>query len=226
MSKYILDTVDCPHCGYGQEVKAYVSVNADRMRSVTDSIIDGSWERVTCESCGEHFTLDHRMLYTDLPMRRWIVQHPWAERDRFVDLELEAEQVFRLEYLERPPEFVRAQARDVAPRICFGRGELAEKLMLWREAFDDRALEACKLVLLRNHIDQLFPLGPAEFQLIAATPDRLEFVLIALGSGTALDRFAVPAAEYHKAADDLDAFRPAYPELFDHAYVNASRYLQ
>lgn len=225
MSRYILDSVACPHCGHDQEVRVYVSVNADRMRSVTDRILDGSWERETCPACGEPFMLDHRMLYTDLPLRRWIVQHPWAARDRFAELEEEAQQVFRVEYLERPPEYIQAQARHVEPRICFGRGELVEKLMLWRSDLDDRALESCKLVLLRNHLQQLFPLGPCALQLTAASPDRLEFLVVALHSGSALDRLQVPVAEYRRVADDLDAFRPAFPELFDHAYVNASRYL-
>lgn len=226
MSRYFLDTVACPHCGHDQEIRAYVSVNANRMRSVTDRILDGSWERETCEACGGTFALDHRMLFTDLPQGRWIVRHPWAARDRFAALEEEAHRVFQLEYLERPPDYVREQARHVAPRICFGRGELIEKLTLWRADMDDRALESCKLVLLRNHLDQLFPLGPTELQLTAATPDRLEFLVVSLNSGTALDRFAAPLDEYRRVADDLDAFRTAFPELFDHAYVNASRYLE
>lgn len=85
---------------------------------------------------------------------------------------------------------------------------------------------ACKLVLLRNHAGELLPLGPTELQLAAVTAEPLEFMVIALGSGIAVERFAVPVEAYHRVADDLETFRPAFPELFDHAYVNASRYLQ
>lgn len=226
MSKFEVHRVTCPDCGHTQDVDIYISINADRMSEATDRLIDGSWERFTCESCGHPFFIDNRLLYTDLPHKRWIVRYPFAGRTRYRTLEDEAQKVFRCEYLERPPESVRAQARDVEPRICFGRGELMEKLTLWRSDIDDRALEACKLVLLRNHVGQLLPLGPTKLQLATVTPDELEFLVIALGSGTALDRIAVPAEEYHRVADDIDAFRPAFPELFDHAYVNASRYLQ
>lgn len=225
MSKYQLATVACPACGHAQEAKLYVSINADRMLTATDRLIDGSFDLVECEECGQAYRLDHRMLYTDLPRRRWIVQHPWSDRERYAALEEEAARVFRVEYLEHPPDYVRAQAAFVEPRICFGRGELVEKLTLWQHDVDDRALESLKLVLFRNHLDQLFALGPCALQLTGLGEAGLTFLVVSLNSGTALDRLQVPAAELDRVAGDLDAFRPAFPDLFDHAYVNASRYL-
>ncbi|MGF1625574.1 MAG: CpXC domain-containing protein [Alphaproteobacteria bacterium] len=225
MSKFEVHTVRCPACGHSQEVELYVSINADRMPEATGKLIDGSWEHFVCTACADNFRIDHRLLYTDLPLKRWIVQHPWSTRGRFATLEAEAVRVFREEYLERPPPEIRRQAEGISPRICFGRPQLAEKLILWRLGIDDRALESFKLVLLRNHLEQLMPLGPCELQLIAATQAQLEFMVVSLGSGTALDRLQAAAGEFRRVADDLDAFRPAFPDLFDHAYVNASRYL-
>jgi hypothetical protein len=225
MSRFEPQTVTCPDCGHAQQVEIYVSINADRMREATSQLIDGSWEHFACQACGHGFRIDHRLLYTDLPQKRWIVQYPWDQRTRYHQLEEEAARVFRVEYLERPPEGVRLQAEGISPRICFGRGELAEKLALWQHDLDDRALESCKLVLFRNHLDQLFPLGPCELQLTSIGPEGLTFLLVSLASGTPIDRMQVPVAEYRRVADDLDAFRPAFPDLFDHAYVNASRYL-
>ncbi len=225
MSKFEVHCVRCPACGHRQKVELYVSINADRMRDATDQLIDGSWEQHVCAGCSHRFVVDHRLLYTDLPQKRWIVQHPWSQRARYPTLEEEAAHVFRVEYLERPPEGVRRQAAGISPRICFGRGELAEKLILWRHDLDDRALESFKLVLLRNHLGQLFPLGPCELQLTAVAPDRLEFMVVALDSGAPIDRMQVETSEFQRVADDLDTFRAAFPDLFDHAYVNASRYL-
>jgi hypothetical protein len=225
VSKFEIHSVRCPACGDSQEVEVYVSINADRMREATEQLIDGSWEQFACTACGKIFRIDHRLLYTDLPQKRWVVQHPWSERGRYAALEDEAARVFQEEYLERPPEGVRRQAEGISPRICFGRMQLAEKLVLWRHELDDRALETFKLVVLRNHLEQLMPLGPCELQLTAVTLPRLEFMVVSLDSGTALDRMQVPTAEFQRVAGDLDAFRPAFPDLFDHAYVNASRYL-
>lgn len=114
-------------------------------------------------------------------------------------------------------------ARATAPWVCLIR--VASCLRI-STSCRRRVTSACKLVLLRNHAGELLPLGPTELQLAAVTAEPLEFMVIALGSGIAVERFAVPVEAYHRVADDLETFRPAFPELFDHAYVNASRYLQ
>lgn len=225
MSRFEIERVTCPACDHQQDVEIYVSINAERMREATDQLIDGSWELLVCVACSHNFRIDNRLLYTDLPRRQWIVQHSWADRARYQALEEEAARVFRTEYLEHPPQEVRRQARGIEPRVCFGRPQLAEKLSAWRHGIDDCVLECLKLVVLRNHLNELFPLGPSELQLAAVEPERLNFVVVALGSGHALKRLAVARGELTRIADDLDSFRPTFPDLFDRPFVNASRYL-
>lgn len=203
----------------------YVSINADRMPDATDSLIEGSWERFCCEGCGRDFVVDNRLLYTDLPRRRWIVRYPLAERGRFPALEEEAERVFRTEYLDRPPEPIRQQAAGVRPRICFGRTQLAEKLLTWRSGLDDATVECLKLVLLRDSAGHLLSLGPGAMRLTGVTDDELTLDVIALGDEHPLERFSVPMTAYRRVADDLDRYRHAFPDLFGRAFVDARRYL-
>lgn len=226
MSKFEVHRVTCPDCGHAQDVDIYVSINAERMNEATDRLIDGSWERFSCESCGRPFVIDNRLLYTDLPHQRWIVRYPFAERARYRVLEDEAVQVFDIEYLQRPPEPIRRQAAEVSPRICFGRLQLAEKLLAWRHDLDDRALECLKLVLFRDYAGALLPLGPSALHLAAIADDRLVFDVVALGDDSPLERLSVPLDAYRTVACDFSRYRRAFPALFDHAYVDVRRYLQ
>jgi hypothetical protein len=226
MSKFEVRRVSCPDCGHAQQVDIYVSINAERMSEAADQLIDGSWERFTCESCGHPFVIDNRLLYTDLPHKRWIVRYPFAERARYRRLEDEAVQVFDTEYLQRPPEPIRRQAAEVSPRICFGRPQLAEKLLAWRHDLDDRALECLKLVLLRNHAAALLPLGPSAMQLAAVADDTLAFDVVALNDNRPLQGVTIPVDGYRTVAGDLSRYRRAFPALFGYAYVDARRYLE
>lgn len=226
MSKFEAHTVRCPDCGHDQTVDIYISISADRMPDATDRLIDDSWERFSCMACGHAFIVDNRMLYTDLPHKRWIVRYPFEAHSRFRALEKEAVELFELEYLQRPPEPIRRQAAGVSPRICFGRPQLSEKLRAWRHDLNDSALECLKLVLLRDHADRLLHLGPSALRLVDVTDDKLTFDVIALTDARPLERIVVPLDAYRAVADNLVPYRAAFPDLFDCAFVNARRYLQ
>jgi hypothetical protein len=226
MSKFEVHHVNCSDCGHTQAVDIYVSISADRMPDATDRLIDGNWERFACAACGHSFVVDNRLLYTDLPHKRWVVRYPFAERAHYRALEDEATRVFEIEYLHRPPEPIRRQAGGVSPRICFGRPQLAEKLLAWRHDLDDRALECLKLVLLRDHADRLLPLGPSALRLADVAENQLTFDVVALADDHPLERITVPFDAYRSVAGNLTPYRAAFPDLFDHAFVDARRYLQ
>jgi hypothetical protein len=128
-----------------------------------DRIIDGSWGELSCLKCGACYRRDTPLLFTDLPGRVWIVQYERSERRRFTVLEDEANGIFELEFIQRPPAAIRQQALAVERRICFGRRQLAEKLLARRESIDDRGLECLKLVLLRDYLRELFTLVRRNF---------------------------------------------------------------
>jgi hypothetical protein len=225
MSRCEIQQVTCPACGFAQDEKVFVSVNGARIRAAADRIIDGSWGELSCLSCGARYVRDTPLLYTDLPGGVWIVQHALSERSRFAALEHEANAIFEREFVERPPVAIRTQALSVARRICFGRLQLAEKLLARRHGIDDRALECLKLVLMRDYVGELFQHGPSELHLQEADQEKLRMVVITISERRPIHALSVQREEMQSISRDLEAFHSPYPELFGKLYVNASRYI-
>jgi hypothetical protein len=225
MSRFELHSVTCPACGHAQEAKIYQSVNGGRIKQAADQIIAGEFGRIDCAACGKSFHTESLMLYTNLPEGVWIVQYPHSARERYATLEVEAEQTFEREYLARPPPAVRDEARSVTRRICFGRAQLAEKLLARRHAIDDRALECLKLVLMRDRIGELFSYGPTALQMVQCDDARITFYALSLDEQRPVHQLEVVSSDLTNVNEGLDDFRRPFPRLFDKAYVNASRYL-
>ncbi len=215
----------CPRCGCAQEARVYVSVNGGRIKDAADRILSGELDRIECAACGEHFYAESGLLYTNLPDRLWIVQYPRDARGRYADLEADAERIFEREYFTRAPPMVQRDAGGVERRICFGRPELAEKLLARRHAIDDRALECLKLVLMRDRIGELFGYGPTQLHLVNCNEERLTFHALSLDEERPVHQLEASASDLTGVSAGLDDFREPFPRLFDKAYVNASRYL-
>jgi CpXC motif protein len=225
MSRLEVHTLTCPHCGNAQEAKVYVSVNGARIKDAADRIIAGELGRIECTQCGEHFYTEDVLLYTNLPQHLWILQYPRAARDRYQELEADAERVFEREYFVRAPPMVQRDAVGVERRVCFGRPELVEKLLAYRHAIDDRALECLKLVLMRDRIGELFHYGPSSLYLTACEPALLTFAVVSHADALPVHTLQASMADFERVRAGLDDFRGPFPHLFDKAYVNASRYL-
>jgi hypothetical protein len=225
MSRCALQRLRCPTCGAVQEEKVFLSVNGARIKTAADRIIEGTWGEVTCVSCGNRYFAEPPILYSDLPGGLWIVRYPLPRRADFESLENEAAAIFQKEFLERPPAAIRDRAATVKRRICFGRWQMAEKLLAWRRGIDDRALECLKLALSREYVAELFRLGPWEWYLDSANDERLEFQALALSDPRPEFRVVVSRARLASIESGLDEFQARLSELFDKLYVNASRYL-
>ncbi|MDM0109287.1 CpXC domain-containing protein [Variovorax sp. J22R24] len=225
MSRCIVQAVTCPACGASQQEKLFVSVNGARITEAADRIIDGAWGQWSCLNCGASEVLDTPLLFSDLPGGLWIVQRDRSERDRFAALEKEADAIFQREFIERPPPAIRDQALRVKRRLCFGRAQLADKLLAHREGIDDCGLECLKLVLTRDYLQELYPFGPVEFHLKQADAKALRLHAMTLaGAGPVLE-VCVSREKFDAIAEDRQSFQEPFADLFSGLYVNASRYL-
>lgn len=225
MSRWEKQHIACPHCGAVQEAKVFVSVNGARIKDAADRIIEGRWSEMSCLKCGRRYLHDAPLLFTDLPGGLWIVQYDGSDRGRFSVLEEEADAIFEREFMERPPAAIREQARTVQRRICFGRGQLAEKLLLRRHALDDRMVECLKLVLMREYASDLFASGPAEFYVRQVEPGCLSMVAVSIDEPRPVFDLRVERPTLDEIAQDSERFRMAFPDLFAKLYVSASRYV-
>jgi hypothetical protein len=225
MSRCEIQQVTCPVCKTVQEEKVFVSVNGARIKSAADRIIDGSWGELSCLACGARYARDTPLLYTDIPGGVWIVQHANCQRGRYPALETEAAAIFEREFIERPPLAIRAQAMAAERRICFGRAQLAEKLLARRHGINDRALECLKLVLARDYLGELFHHGPTEFYLQQADQEKLGLLAVTIADSRPVHALTVARGALQTLVDDLKSFYTPFPELFSNLYVNASRYV-
>jgi hypothetical protein len=225
MSRCEIQEVTCPACGAKQDEKVFVSVNGARITAAAERIIDGSWGALSCLMCGARYQRDAPLLFTDLPGGVWLVQYDLSERSRFAILEDEARIIFEREFLERPPVAIRNQASAVQRRICFGRRQLAEKLLVRRHGIDDRALECLKLVLMRDYLRELYRFGPTEFYLQRADPEKLSLVAMPIAEPRPVYEMIMARAKFAEISNDAESFRAPFPELFNKLYVNASRYV-
>lgn len=225
MSRWEKQRIVCPHCGAVQEAKVFVSVNGSRIKDAADRIIEGRWSEMSCLKCGGRYGHDAPLLFADIPGGLWVVQYDGSDRGRFAVLEEEADAIFEREFMERPPAAIREQARTVQRRICFGRRQLAEKLLLRRHGLDDRMVECLKLVLMREYISDLFAFGPAEFYVREIAPDNLGMAALSIGNLHPVFNIRVERPTLDEIARDSARFRAVFPDLFAKLYVSASRYV-
>ena len=225
MSRFEVHSVHCPRCGHAQDEKIYVSVNGDRIRTAADDIIAAEFGHVHCEACGRDYYTDSTLLYTEFSRQLWILQYRLADLPRYRECEIEAAAVFEREYFERSPPAVAAQARQANVRVCFGRPQLAEKLLARRHEIDDRALECLKLVITRDHMADLLKYGPTELVLADCNASHLKLLAIAADERKPVHEFQIDRRDLHDVEAGLDDFRQPFPDLFDKLYVNAARYL-
>ena len=225
MSTFEIWSVSCPACARAQETNVFVSVNASRVERAEREIIDGSFGRQHCPGCGHQFHLDYRMLFTNMRKAQWVVQYPRTAREDAVALEQQADELFRREWLGNAPAPIAQEARRARRRICFGRRQLGEKLLAWREGLDDHALECLKLVMMRELMGELLAHGPTELRLAEVDGQALHFDVVSLDEGRSLATAHASHERLAAVADDIEAFRAPFPELLDGLYVDASRYL-
>lgn len=225
MSRWEKQRIACPHCGAVQEAKVFVSVNGARIKDAADRIIEGRWSEMSCLKCGRRYRHDAPLLFADIPGGLWIVQYDGSERGRFAVIEEEADAIFEREFMERPPAAIREQARTVQRRVCFGRRQLVEKLLLRRHGFDDRTVECLKLVLMREYARDFFAVGPAEFYLRQVEPGGLHMVAVPIGEPHPVFELRVERPTLDEITRDSERFRAAFPDLFAKLYVSAARYV-
>lgn len=142
-------TVFLPHdvrcgCGHAFEAALARAVDAGSSPDVRAAILDGTFHRVGCPSCGQSFTVEKSFVYMDLKRSTVISVRPRPERHLFHAATQELDEA-------------RGMLSDALPtarcrsRVVFGLQELREKLVAQDSGLDDRLVETLKLYILREH---------------------------------------------------------------------------
>lgn len=192
MSIFEQRTLTCPHCGTQAEHTVAVSVNGGRSPQYRQQILEGSFQVMTCATCGEKADADGPFIYIDLRARQWIGCFPRAWEPAWRSYENEPMDSWRRSMVDHAPANVRRMSDGFRVRAVFGLPALREKLLCFVHDIDDRVLEALKLDLLRSH--------PALAMHPAARP-----LLVEVGGATLVLIAQVPPASPDSASGDAGA---------------------
>ncbi len=226
MSKIVAFQATCPRCEHTWEDQCFSSFNAERLPHLLDAVLYGTFEEASCASCGLSFQLEHEMLFSWLPRRLWIVMFPPEALFDFAHLEREVLRTFE-EVVSGTPEEFKPLVDSIQPQIVFGQRQLAEAVRANQHNLPPAHLECAKLALLRDHIEELMPLGPLNltYEGLEAPGQTLRFKAWSLQGGGLLGELRAERSFMAQLEAQEGELRASYPALFERPFVNVLRYI-
>jgi hypothetical protein len=166
MSVFRSVDVECPGCGTVARVNLVLSVNADRRPDLRDAIVDGSFQRFACASCGTSQRIDPAFTYVDLARKQYVGVWPTARRGDWQAAAAETEVAFENAYGKAATGKAKDLGEGVQVRAVFGWPALVEKILAAGAGIDDRTLELLKILVMRRSASTPVP-GDIELRLVA-----------------------------------------------------------
>lgn len=165
MSLFDTTTLKCPGCGTDVSFQIVESVSADRRPDLRDAILDGSFQREACPSCGTRFRVEPQFVYMDFGRGQYIGVWPSTRRHEWQALAAQTRQVFDDALGRNAPGAARKLGEKLEVRAVFGWGALREKLLARQMDIADGTLELAKLAVLRTRDEAPLP-GALELRLV------------------------------------------------------------
>jgi hypothetical protein len=145
MSIFHLQTIACPSCGGEISVKMVDSANPTRHPQFRAQLLDGTFGRAACPSCGAAHDLERSVVWTDLPNRFCACVLPGAARENWPTVEEVTRRTLGRVLRDEGPDAVRRWGRGVRLRVVFSLVELREKVLCADNSVDDGVVECLKL---------------------------------------------------------------------------------
>jgi len=204
VSIFLGSSVACPACGTPVDFDVVASLNGGRRPDQRRSVLDGSFQRKPCPSCGTSFRLEPEFTYLDVGRGQYIGVWPISRRASWKECAERTQATFDNAFGSRADASARAAGAQLQPRVVFGWPALVEKLLAQEAGVDDRTLEAAKLVALRSLVESPLP-GANEFRLVGLDGDALVVAWVhsadeRLGQGLRVPRSVIDAIESDPAA--------------------------
>jgi hypothetical protein len=222
MSRFEAMTVACPKCAAPVRFAAVTSVNADRRPDLRDGVLDGSFQREACRSCGSSFRLDPEMSYVDLGRGTWTAVHAAAEVARWKQHEADAKAAFDLAYGRKASDTAKEMGAALRPRVVFGWAALREKLVVQENKLDDVELELTKSAIVRGR-DGPAPGAGVELRLMEVQAAALVFAWIDAKSEQVVEMLSVPRSLYDEIAADKKGWKALRGDLSGGYFVDMMR---
>jgi hypothetical protein len=127
MTQQVNDAVNCPKCHQEQTFTLYLPVNATLDPALKGKLLKGDLFKVTCEKCGHQFAVMYPLLYHDMD-KQFMIQMSENARPAEDATRFRLGQNYRMRCVGDPDH-------------------LEEKIPIFDEEMDDRAVEFVKLML-------------------------------------------------------------------------------
>jgi len=215
--------LDCPSCGESVEFQAADSVNADRRPDLREAILDGTFQRETCEKCDTAFRLAPELNFLDAGRGQWIAAFPVERMGEWETIQASVRETFAKSYGEKNSSPVaRELGEGLTIRLVFGWSALLEKLVAKENKIDDISLELTKMAMLRGMDNAPFADG-TELRLVEIQDDEFQIAWINSISENLEGMIGVPRGIYDDiVADDAD-WTPLRNELNQGVFIDMLR---
>jgi len=194
MSTFVDQLVSCPGCGVRRRYEVCASLKVDRAPHLIDAILDRTFQRFRCATCGAGVLVVQEMSIVDFDDRWILFVYPLESEPDWALWEAAGAAAFEQAMGAGAPPLAQALAEGFGVRTVFGLEAAREKLLCRRHALDDVALECLKLQLVRT-LDGLELTAQTRLRLDRVDADGLVLNLPTAGRGP--DReVAVPWASW------------------------------
>ncbi len=172
MSVFQTIEVPCPSCQTSVKFELVHSVNAARRPDLRAAILERSFQRQNCSSCGFTFRVEPEFTYLDVTRKQFFAVYPASKLEQCNQLEPKAKDSYDRAY--GPDSVGKTLGQGMLARIVFGWAGLTEKLIAADNRIDDRTLEVAKIAVMRS-MGEVKLGGDREFRLLGVTPENLAF---------------------------------------------------
>jgi hypothetical protein len=223
MSTPTIDTVTCPDCGQRWTQRLYRSVNAERVPQRTREILEGTFEVIRCGDCHCEFQPEHQMLYVDMTRDVWIVMYPEDSQRHHVQIERAVFESFHRN-VGAAPAWLSSGSRRW-PRLVFGQVHIAEAVRVLASGLEPALLEVLKVGVARSHDRTRTRHGRADLVFVDVSAGLVRFEMRPKRAVRRVDEVAVSFDAYLRVAAGRDRYAARFPDLFNGAFVSASKYV-
>ena len=129
----------CPHCNEIFEADMFKSVNVSENKEYRNMLVNGTFFKYKCPKCGKLFMAVYPLIYTDTE-NKFSIQYTPREMKEDVIKSI-------IQNRENLP-------KDFTIRVVDATYDLVEKMLILQNRLDDRAIEACKVVIHKAFLKQ------------------------------------------------------------------------
>jgi hypothetical protein len=203
---------DCPGCNTPVPFELVFSVAADRRPDLRDAILDGSFQRQACPSCGTTFRAEPEFIYMDIRRGQYIGVWPASKRLQWRECAERTREVFDSTLGASATREAREIGNGLQARVVFGWAALVEKLLCQEAGINDGTLEIAKALVMRNADTIRIP-GAQEFRLVRFEGDDPVLAWVRGADGSVSDASRVP----RKLIAEIEAVPEQWQALRDEA---------